>query len=130
MVVDDQDVDRYIVSRNAKKYCLAEEIVTKASANAALEYLAQCSSNPAELPQLIFLDINMPEINGFEFLEHYELLPESVKSNCIIMMLSTSLYPVDHELAIANKYVKRFLNKPLDKEKIELLLNESVTSAE
>lgn len=126
MIIDDYEIDRYVVARNAKKYGLAEEVVGKESANAALEYLSSCVDHLTELPQLIFLDINMPEMSGFGFLERYEKLPEMIKSNCIIIMISTSLNPADHELANANKYVRRFLNKPLDKEKIELLITESV----
>jgi CheY-like chemotaxis protein len=125
MIIDDYEIDRYVVARNAKKYGLAEEVVGKESANAALEYLSLCAECPGELPQLIFLDINMPEMSGFGFLELYEKLPETVRSNCVIIMLSTSLNPADHDLANANKCVSRFLNKPLDKEKIELLITES-----
>ena len=122
MVVDDNHIDRYIATRNIQKYRFAEEVIVKESAKSALEFLQLLSEDPEKLPQLIFLDIRMPELDGFGFLEEYEKLPESVKSNCVVMMLSTSLNPTDHERAKGNKYVKRFLNKPLDKEKIELML--------
>ena len=52
-------------------------------------------------------------------------MPETVKANCVVMMLSTSLNPEDHEKVKGNKYVSRFLNKPLDKEKIDQLLEKS-----
>jgi CheY-like chemotaxis protein len=121
MIIDDTYVDRYVAERNLKKYGFAEEVVTKESAKSALEYLASLVEVPEQLPQLIFLDIRMPDIDGFGFLEAYEKLPEAVKSNCLVMMLSTSLNPSDHERAKASQYVNRFLNKPLDKEKIEML---------
>ncbi len=124
LVIDDSEVDRYIASRNIKKFALAEEIVTKDSAKSALTYLASLAGSPELLPQLIFLDIRMPEIDGFGFLEEYSALPDSIKMNCIIMKLSTSLNPDDHERAINNQYVNRFMNKPLDKEKLESLINQ------
>jgi len=122
MVIDDNQIDRYIATRNIQKYRFAEEVIAKESARTALEFLKLLSEDVEKLPQLIFLDIRMPEIDGFGFLEEYEKLPEEVKTKCVVMMLSTSLNEGDHEKAKNNKYVKRFLNKPLDKEKIELML--------
>lgn len=122
MVVDDNEVDRYIAARNIKKYGFADEVIVKESARAALDYMLSLENTPEDLPQIIFLDIRMPEIDGFGFLEEYEKLPDSVKINSIVMMLTTSLNPDDHEKAKNNRYVNRFLNKPLDKEKLEEII--------
>ena len=124
MVIDDNEIDRYIANRNITKYAFAEEVITMESSRAALSFLESLKDTPALLPQLIFRDIRMPEIDGFGFLEEYEKLPDSVKQNCIIMMLTTSLNPTDHERAANNRYVNRFLNKPLDKEKIDSLISD------
>ena len=128
MVVDDSEADRYVASYNIKRYCFAEEVIVKESARGALEYLKSSAGTPENLPHYIFLDIRMPEIDGFAFLEEYEKLPEAVRKNCIIMMLSSSLNPEDHQRAEQNKFVNRFLNKPLDKEKLETLAQLAVQS--
>ncbi|MCW3124047.1 MAG: cheB 1 [Flavipsychrobacter sp.] len=119
LVVDDNQVDRYIAEIVMSKYAFAEQIVCLESAPDALEYLIALESTPEELPELIFLDINMPFMSGFDFLNEYESLSEAIKKKCIIMMLTTSLNENDRVLAEANKYVCSFLNKPLNKEKID-----------
>lgn len=118
MVIDDTAVDRYIAQHVLKKSSFADEVLSMESAQKALDYLSGFSGQPDYLPQYIFLDIRMPEVDGFGFLERYELLPEAVKTNCIIMMLTTSLDPMDMERANQNKFVRKFLNKPLDQEKL------------
>ena len=121
MVIDDSQIDRFVAEYNLRKYLFAEEIILQNSAKGALEYLKARTDKPEEIPQFIFLDIRMPEMDGFQFLEEYEKLPDEIKKKCIIMMLSSSLSPDDHERAEKNKFVNRFLNKPLDIEKLDAL---------
>ncbi|MEP7264291.1 MAG: response regulator [Bacteroidota bacterium] len=118
MVIDDTELDRFIADRVLRKYNFAEQVVMVDSARAGLDYLKSLVDSPQELPQLIFLDIRMPDIDGFGFLEQYAELPEVIRKNSIIMMLSTSLDSYDHERARNNPYVSKFLNKPLSKEKL------------
>lgn len=118
MIIDDNEIDRYVGESVIRIHNFAEAVINVEAAKDALEYLIAHQDQPELLPQLIFLDINMPEMNGFEFLDEYEHLPDSIKTNCIVMMLTTSLHEEDKQKADTCKYVYRFLNKPLNPEKL------------
>jgi CheY-like chemotaxis protein len=69
-------------------------------------------------PTILFLDINMPKLTGWQFLERYEEISEEIKAYISIYMLSSSLYHRDRDKANLNKYVKGFISKPLDFETV------------
>ncbi len=129
LVIDDTEMDLAVARIAMRKYAFAMDVVLKKSVRSGMEYLESFQENPEELPQLIFLDINMPELSGFDFLELYEQLPDQIKRNCIIMMLSTSLVEDDHKKALNNKFVSKFLNKPLDRSKLESIKNEFISKS-
>lgn len=124
LVVDDSKMDLMIAQVSMKKYAFADQVELKISVRSALDYLLSLQETPELLPQLIFLDINMPELSGFDFLDEYAKLPVVIQKNCIIMMLSTSLAKEDHERANSNKFVCKFLNKPLDRSKLDYVKQE------
>jgi CheY-like chemotaxis protein len=120
MVVDDNEIDLYVAEFVMKNAKFSEEVICMKSGVDALEYLRPLISDPDEIPQFIFLDINMPEMTGFEFLDEYKNLPENIRKKCIVMMLTTSLNEDDRLQAEQNEFVSKFLNKPLDKDKLAL----------
>ena len=69
-------------------------------------------------PTVLFLDINMPRLSGWDFLDQYEDFSEDVKRHVCVYMLSSSLYHRDKERANGNKNVRGFISKPLDLETV------------
>lgn len=106
LLVDDDDDTNMVVTHFIKKEHLADEVVVAIDGEEALQYI---KSNPP--PSLIFLDINMPRMNGWEFLEEYRKLPREIQDSSIIVMITVSLNPDDRERA--KKHKLEFINKPL-----------------
>ena len=93
------------------------DIQTFLSPEAGLEYLSVHFS-PASEPVYLLLDINMPTMTGWEFLQVFDNLSDSVKNSIRVFILSSSVDGRDKERASQNKYVLDYLVKPLTKETI------------
>lgn len=119
MIVDDNEIDLIVGKRVIEKFSFARNVILVESAIKAMEYLEAHADEEDKLPDLIFLDINMPEMNGFEFLDAYAGLAEKMKRKCIIMMLTTSAHPDDRERAAKSPYVYDYMNKPLSGDKLK-----------
>ncbi len=109
MLIDDEQVDQMLYGRIVERSKHAERIVTFLEPEKALDHL---TSDAHPLPDLILLDINMPRMDGFEFLE---LLVEKLGNNALpaIYVLSTSFDPDDRARAEACDLVQGFVQKPL-----------------
>jgi CheY-like chemotaxis protein len=116
MLVDDNHDDNYFHEREIKKLHLANIVITKNSGLDALEYLKSMKKKKDVQPNLIFLDINMPGMNGWEFLQKYNQLDKELQSKVIIIMLTTSDNPDDEAKAKTWSFVSDYITKPLTQE--------------
>lgn len=113
MLVDDNDTDNFISKRIIEITKFAKRVEVKGSGKAALEYLRENENSADELPSLIFLDINMPIVDGFVFLYEFEKFNEIVKSKCKVIILSSSDNKRDIDKIVNNNHVIKFITKPL-----------------
>jgi len=121
MLVDDNETDNFIHKRVLELGNFAGNIIIKNSGKTALEYLEVNQNNPSAIPDIIFLDINMPIVDGFVFLFEYDAFPDTIKNKCKIVILSSSDNKKDIDRIVDNDYVIHFITKPLSEESVEAL---------
>ncbi|KQS26981.1 two-component system response regulator [Dyadobacter sp. Leaf189] len=112
IIIDDSVFDLFTQEKLLLKSGLASSVLTFSSAELAEEYLVQQSH---EMPEtVILLDLQMPGLNGFQFAEHYGLLPAGVRNRIRLFMISSTVDPNDFAEAESNPFIIRLLPKPLD----------------
>ena len=128
LLVDDDEPTNFLNKIVIQKSGIKAHVQIAENGREALDYLS-CKgtfSHEKEYPQpgIIFLDINMPGMNGWEFLEEYHKLPDNQKASVVIAMLTTSMNPDDELRGKQNVDVKDFRSKPLTEKMILDIINE------
>ena len=112
LLIDDDEVSNFLSKSALEQFGQSRNITSTLSAKQALAYLKdQLEKN--EAPDLIILDISMPEMDGWEFLREYNKLNSSLKAKIAIVVLSASVHPYDEEKAEAFDIVNAFKSKPI-----------------
>ena len=119
MLVDDNDTDNFISKRIIEITKFANRVEVKNSGKSALDYLREFQENVDELPNLIFLDINMPIVDGFVFLYEFEKFNDLIKDKCKVIILSSSDNKRDIDKIVNNNHVIKFITKPLTETALE-----------
>jgi CheY-like chemotaxis protein len=120
LLVDDDESDNFFHQLTITEADLCNQLKIATDGAKALDYILKSGDPDQSLefprPDIIFLDINMPRMNGFEFLEEYNKLDQKFKSHILIVMLTTTLNPHDEQKALEFEGVSEFRNKPLTTE--------------
>ncbi|GAA5040739.1 response regulator [Marivirga lumbricoides] len=123
MLIDDNEIDNLINQKMVEAARLSDYIYTHTGAKSAIEFLKnieQLEKDVVEkvLPDVIFLDIDMPLMDGFQFLEEFNKLKDATIKKCKIIMLTSSINPQDVSKSKKYEAVKKYLNKPLSQESL------------
>lgn len=122
LLVDDDEINNFISIKLIKKALLNTEIMACLNGKFAIEQLSEIQrKDPAKLPDYILLDINMPIMNGWEFLDEYKRLNLDPLGKSKIFIISSSVFSNDINKARSYPLVKDFISKPLNVEKIKEL---------
>jgi two-component system, chemotaxis family, chemotaxis protein CheY len=124
-LVDDDKIFQLTASKTIKSTEITETILQFLNGEEALQFLRKNISDPTTLPDYIFLDINMPYIDGWMFLEDYQDLKSKLTKPISIYMVSSSIDPRDIERAKANQDIKDYVIKPVTREKFLELLKQA-----
>lgn len=122
MIIDDNAIDLYISSRMITKNNFGKNVLQYNAAEEALKYLQDNQDNIPELPQVIFVDIYMPVMSGFEFLEAYDKLSQTLKNYCKAYIISSTIDNDDIARSRSDKNVVSFQVKPITKEFLDRII--------
>lgn len=128
LLIDDDEISNLFNKIFVSKLDLDVKVDVALNGAEALAFLKEKILNKAVLPCLLLLDIRMPVMNGWQFLEAYDtLLAQEMKDNIVIVMLSTSEDEADMIKAFNNPNIKDVLKKPLSESKFNTLIEKFFT---
>jgi CheY-like chemotaxis protein len=118
LLIDDDEPTNFLNKMVVDELDIARHVQVVTNGQEALDYL----NGTGPRPELILLNINMPLMDGWEFVDRYTTLVTSQKANALVM-LTTSLNPNDEKTAMANAEIAGFVNKPLRRETLENIID-------
>lgn len=121
-IVDDDKIQQLIATRTIEKQDLADKILTFPDGEQAIEFLTKHLDDNEDMPDVIFLDINMPIMDGWEFLEEYIKIKPYIGKKITIYMVSSSIDTADIERAEKISEISDYIVKPVTSEKFKELI--------
>ncbi len=130
MLIDDGEIDLLVNRRLIELTSFASSVIITSSAEEALEFFKNECRNSEEVPDWIFLDMNLPGISGYEFVESFSSLPNFIKNKCRIVILSAFQKKELLEKVLTSPFVHSQLEKPLTQQSLKALASSVRTTTD
>ena len=121
-IIDDDDVYQFTITKAIQKNSIVKKILVFSDGKEGIDFLIDNVANVEDIPDIIFLDINMPIMDGWQFLEQYVKLKPRVGKKVTIYMISSSVDPIDVKRAKAMSEISDYLIKPIKSEQVKEII--------
>jgi len=123
-IIDDDEIYNYLLKRIVQKVDFIQETLFFENGQIALDYLSEFKSEPEKLPDLILLDINMPVLDGWQFMEEYIKLIPDLNKPIPVYISSSSNDEEDYKRALSIHQVSDYVLKPINEEILQQLVSQ------
>lgn len=127
LLIDDDSISNFITEKLILRENFAQQVISFLSGEAALSYLKNQQQQHLPAPDIIFLDLNMPEMDGWEFMNEFKKFPENFTESSRVFMLSSAVDSKDIVQARNMEEIEDFISKPLTKEDMGVIRERSTS---
>ena len=122
-IIDDDTIYHFILTSIINKNKLAESILSFLDGEKAIQYLTENKMNNEKIPDVLFLDVNMPIMDGWMFIEEYARIKTDITKKTLVFMLSSSANPIDIERADKISEISNYIIKPINLEEVKIIFD-------
>ncbi|HEY9000938.1 MAG TPA: response regulator [Mucilaginibacter sp.] len=128
--IDDDPIDHFLMKHILRGKNYFDTTTYTVYGSLVLDYIEEHKSEPEKLPDMIFVDLNMPMFSGWDFLKRMEQMQHEISKDIPVFVISSSLRPDDKATSSKYSFVQDFLSKPVNSEEIERIVGtQSVTGS-
>lgn len=120
--IDDDPIDHFLMKHILRGKNYFDTTTFTVYGSLVLDYIEEHKSQPEKLPDVIFLDLNMPIFNGWDFLDRMEQMLPGIDKDIQVYVISSSVRPVDMENSSKYSFVNDFISKPVNHHEIERIM--------